>query len=193
MSDDNCAWGAGGCLLLIETSATGSGPAQGHADVTRQTVRKIHDLYFQLVAARPKVLVPELIHFLRLAGECLFPAGLLLIDGAALVRAQLVGKAKDLTLSLPILHTAFDDGHRPPDRLLLGNAGWLAELIDEGLFLRLCLCSRSHLLFRLFRLSQGNLLHHLLGGRQQCVGPGCNALAPCVSTWTEISYSCGGF
>src|SRR4029453_13222493 len=73
-------------------------PAQGHADVTRQTVREIHDLYFQLVAPWPKMLLPEFIHFLRLAGECLFPAYLLLIDGAALVRAQLVGKAKDLAL-----------------------------------------------------------------------------------------------
>jgi hypothetical protein len=77
-------------------------PTQGHADVTRHAVGKLNDLYLQLVAARPKVLLPQLIDFLRRAGKCFFPAGLLLIDGAALFRAQLVGKAKDLDLNCSI-------------------------------------------------------------------------------------------
>src|SRR5215469_6290607 len=148
---------------------SGSSPAQGHADVTRHTVGKIYDLYFQLVAARPKVLLPQLIDFLRRAGECLFPAWLLIIDGAPLVRAQLVGKTKDLNLGQPALHRALDDRYRAPDRLLLGDARGFAEVIDEGLFLGLRLGPYPCLPFGLFRLSQCNFLPHLLGGRQQCV------------------------
>src|SRR5512132_3707879 len=151
-------------------------PAQGHADVTRHTVGKIHDLYFQLVAARAKVLLPQLIDFLRHAGECPFPAGFLLIDGAPLVRAQVVGQAKDLNLGHATVHRALDDLYPAPNRLLIGDARRFAELIDEGLFLSLRLSQHSRLLFGLFGLSQCNFLHYLLGGRQQCIGFACHAL-----------------
>src|SRR5271157_4989467 len=84
VSDENCACGTGVCLLLIlNLHLRRSAQAHGHANVTRQPAGKVHDLYFQLVAARPKILVPKLIDFLRRAGECVFPARLLLIDRAA--------------------------------------------------------------------------------------------------------------
>src|SRR4029077_3936727 len=63
-----------------------------------------------------------------------------------------------------------------PDRFLVGSARCFTQLIDEGLFLSLCLRSRSRLLIDRFRLSKRNLLHHLLGGRQQCVRVVCHAL-----------------
>ena len=86
------------------------------------TAGKIHDLYFQLVAARPKVFLPQLINFIRRTVERLFPAGLLLLDGASPIRAQLVGKAKDLNLGQPTLCCALDDRDWARDCLLLGNA-----------------------------------------------------------------------
>src|SRR5215472_13351591 len=86
VSDENCVCGTGvGSLLIFNLLLYGSAPAHGHANVTRQTAGKVHYLYSQLVAARPKILVPEPIDFLRLAGERVFPARLLLIDRAAFV------------------------------------------------------------------------------------------------------------
>src|SRR6516164_7271499 len=176
-SDENCVCGTGVCsLLILNLHLCGSAPAHGHGNVTRQTAGKVHDLYSQLVAARPKILVPELIDFLRRADERVFPARLLLIDRAAFVRAQLVGKANDLNFSQPILDGPMDDLQPAPDRFLVGSAWWFSQLVDERLFLGLCLGLRSRLLFGLFRLSKRNLLHHLLGGRHQCVRVVCHAL-----------------
>src|SRR5262245_38748174 len=167
------------CCALIWLStcceALSSSPVQGDRDVTWQTVRKIDDLYFQLVATWPKVFVPQLINFLRRAGKCFFPARLLLIDGAALVRTQLVGKAKDLDLDCLIFHRSFDDRYPLPNCLLLGDARRLAELIDKRLLLGLGGGELSRLLFGLFRLSEGNSLPDLLGGRQ-FIENGCHAL-----------------
>jgi hypothetical protein len=56
-------------LLLIETSFSGSSPAQGHADVTRHTVGIINDLYFQLVAARPNEQIMEALRSLEAEGR----------------------------------------------------------------------------------------------------------------------------
>src|SRR6516162_4681402 len=73
-------------------------PPQGHADISRQPSGIIDDFDSQLVSARTEVLCPEHIDFLWHAGQRVFPARLLLNDGAALVRAQLVRKAVDLHL-----------------------------------------------------------------------------------------------
>src|SRR5215472_1765524 len=168
VSDESCVCGTGVCSLLISNlHLCGSAPAHGHANVTRQTAGKVHYLHSQLVTVRPKILVPELIDFLRLAGERVFPARLLLINRAAFVRAQLVGKANDLNLSQAILDGPVDDLQPAPDRFLVGSAGWFSQLFDERLFLGLCLGLRSRLLLSLFRLSKRNLLHHFLRGRHQ--------------------------
>src|SRR3974390_181503 len=152
-SDENCVCGTGVfSLLILNLHLWGSAPAHGHGNVTRQTAGKVHDLYSQLVAALPKILVPELIDFLRRAGECAFPARLLLIDRAAFVRAQLVGKANDLNLGQPILDHPMDDLRPAPNRFLVGSARWFAQLLDEGLLRGLCFRLRSRLLLTLFRL-----------------------------------------
>src|SRR5262249_46939692 len=83
-------------LLLIGPPLGCSSPAQRHAHITGHAPREIDDLYLQLVTARAKVFLPQLIDFLRHAGKRLFPAWLLLVDGAAFVRAQLIGKAMHL-------------------------------------------------------------------------------------------------
>src|SRR6516164_899949 len=123
VSDENCVCGTGVCsLLILNLHLWASAPAHGHANVTRQTAGKVHDLYSQLVAARPKILVPELIDFLWLAGECIFPARLLLIDRAAFVCAQFIRKADELDLGQPILDSTIDDLQPAPDRFFVGSA-----------------------------------------------------------------------
>src|SRR5262249_37567481 len=64
-----------------------------HADLSRQPSGILDEFDSQLVSARAKIFRPELTDFLRHAGQRVFPARLLLNDGAALVRAQLVRKA----------------------------------------------------------------------------------------------------
>src|SRR6516225_8455937 len=128
LSDENCACGRGASLLFIcsllilSLHLWASAPAHGHANVTRQTAGKVHDLYPQLVATRPKILFPEMIDFLWLAGECIFPAGLLLIDRAAFVCAQFIRKADELDLGQPILDSPIDDFQPAPDRFFVGSA-----------------------------------------------------------------------
>ena len=52
---------------------------------------------------------------------------------------------------------------------------WIPKVVEAGVpFLGLCLGQHSRLLFGFFRLSQRNLLHHLFGGRQQCVRLVCH-------------------
>src|SRR5713101_6908098 len=108
--------------LLISASVGCSSPAQRHADIARHSPRKIDDLYPKLVAARTKILVPELIDLLRHAGERLLPPGLLLIDGTAFIRAHLVWKAMDLHFGEMIVHRALDDLDCAGNRLLVGEA-----------------------------------------------------------------------
>src|SRR5215472_4706374 len=121
--DENCVCGTSVCsLLILSLHLWASAPAHGHANVTRQTAGKVHDLYSQLVATRPKVLFPELIYFLWLAGECIFPARLLLIDRAAFVCAQFIRKADELDLGQPILDSPIDDFQPAPDCFFVGSA-----------------------------------------------------------------------
>src|SRR5262245_61845160 len=126
-SDETCVCAIGIWLLILNLLLRGSAPAHGHANVTRQTVGEVHDLYFQLVTTQPEILVPELIDFFRRAGERVFPARLVLIDRAPLVRAYLVGKPNDLNLGQPILDRPLDDLQPAPDRFLIGSARWFAQ------------------------------------------------------------------
>ena len=77
-------------------------PGDHDADVTRNTSGKIDDLIADAVAARFQVVGPELKDFLRYSREGLFPARLLLIDGAAVVGAQRVGKSINLNFVNPL-------------------------------------------------------------------------------------------
>src|SRR5262245_35166184 len=127
-----------------------SAPLQGHGDVTRQTAGNIADVDPELVAARMEILCPELIDFFRYTGKRVLPAGLLLIDGATLVRAQIIGKAVDLHLGLAVLHCAFDDLDGAMNGLLVGNARRLPEAVDQRVLLGICLGQLPRMLGCLF-------------------------------------------
>src|SRR5262245_27350697 len=99
---------------LTPTPCRPSVPLQCHAHVSWHSAGKIDDLDLQLVSARSKVPFPQLMDFLRHAGQGVLPARLLLIDRASLVRAQLVRKAIDLHLAPAVAHRALDDLDRAP-------------------------------------------------------------------------------
>src|SRR6516164_2596701 len=124
-------------IPAVGRDLNGSAPLQRHADVSGQPSGIIDDFDPELVSARTEVLRPELIDLLWHAGQRVFPARLLLNDGAALVRAQLVRKAVDLHLSLPVAHRTFDNLDRAPNALFIGNSRWLREVIEQCLFLSL--------------------------------------------------------
>src|SRR6516162_8712844 len=97
----------------------GSTPLQRHADISRQPAGILDDFDSELVSAWTEVLCPEHIDFLWHAGQRVFPTRLLLDDGAALVRAQLVRKAVDLHLNLAVAHRPLDDLDRAPNALFI--------------------------------------------------------------------------
>src|SRR6478735_9495592 len=106
-----------------------SAPLQRHSHISRHSAGKINDFDLQLVSALTEVLGPELIDLLRHAGQRVFPARFLLIDGAPAVGAELVREAMDLHLGAAVAHRALDDLDGALNRLFIGKAGWLAELI----------------------------------------------------------------
>src|SRR5262245_8426783 len=146
-----------------------SAPLERHGDVTRHTAGKIDDLDPELVSARMEILRPELIDFFRYSGKRVLPAGLLLIDGAALIRAQFVGKAVHLHLALAVLHRAFDGLHGAMNCLLVGNARRLFEAVDQRVLLGICLAKLSRMLGCLFRLRERKLFHVIACAGQQLV------------------------
>src|SRR5215510_4209808 len=149
-----------------------STPFQRHADISGQSSGVLDDFDSQLVSARTEVLCPEHIDFLWHAGQRAFPASLLLNDGAALVRAQLVRKAVHLYLGAAVGHRALDDLDRTPNGLFIGNSRWLREVIEQCLLLGLRRRLLGRFLRGLFRLGQGKFLHEILCRGQQLVGFG---------------------
>src|SRR5246500_760867 len=115
----------------------GSTPLQRHADISGQPSGIIDDFDSQLVSARTEILRPKLIDLLWHARQRVFPARLLLNDGAALVRAQLVRKAVHLYLGAAVGHRTLDDLDRAPNALFIGNSRWLREVIEQCLLLGL--------------------------------------------------------
>src|ERR1700756_4495750 len=109
----------------------GSTPLQRHADISGQPSGIIDDFDSQLVSARAEVLRPKLVDLLWHAGQSVFPTRLLLNDGAALVRAQLVRKAVHLHLGAAVAHRALDDLDRAPDGLFIGKSRPLRKLIEQ--------------------------------------------------------------
>src|SRR6516162_589011 len=151
---------------------TGSAPLQRHADISGQASWILDDFDPELVSARTEVLRPELIDLLWHAGQRVSPARLLLNDGAALVRAQLVRKAVHLYLGAAVGHRALDDLDRAPNALFIGNSRWLREVIEQCLFLGLGRRPLGRFFGGLFRLGQGKFLHEILCRGQQLVGFG---------------------
>src|SRR5215813_5547856 len=150
----------------------GSAPLQRHADISRQPSGIIDDFDSQLVSARTEILRPELMDLLWHAGQRGFPTRLLLNDGAALVRAQLVRKAVHLYLGAAVGYRTLDDLDRAPNGLFIGKSRWLRKLIVQCLFLGLRRCPLGRFLGGLFRLGQGKFLHEILCRGQQLVGFG---------------------
>src|SRR6516164_9247679 len=149
-----------------------STPFQRHADISRQPSGILDDFDSQLVSAWTEVLCPEHIDFLWHASQRAFPAGLLLNDGAALVRAQLVREAVHLYLGAAVGHRALDDLDRAPNALFIGNSRWLREVIEQCLLLGLRRRPLGRFLRGVLRLGQGKFLHEILCRGQQLVGFG---------------------
>src|SRR5262245_19528152 len=124
-------------IPALDRDLNGSTPLQRHADVSGQSSGILDDFDPELVSARTEILRPKLIDFLRHAGQRVFPTRLLLNDGAALVRAQLVRKAVHLYLGAAVSHRALDDLDRAPNALFIGNSRWLREVFEQCLFLSL--------------------------------------------------------
>ena len=69
------------------------------------------------------MIVPELVHILGDPGKSVLPAWLCLIDRAASVRANFMGKAKNLHLPLPILDRSVDNCRYVLELLVRGKTG----------------------------------------------------------------------
>src|SRR5882757_2160230 len=91
-------------------SADRSTPLQHDADISRHAAGKIDNLRAQPVVERTQAAVPELVDFLRDAGQSLLPPGLLLVDRSSAIGAERVGKSIDLDLGQSILGSTIDDG-----------------------------------------------------------------------------------
>src|SRR6266540_1493563 len=124
---------------------SGLTPLQCHCDVSRPPAGKVYDFDLELVSAGTEVLRPKLIDLLWHAGERVFPARLLLIDGAPLIRAQLIGEAMDLDLGLPVAHRALDDLDGALNGLFVGKARWLLEPVEQRQLLHDIACAGQQL------------------------------------------------
>src|SRR6266436_2797771 len=108
-------------LLEVEFGPSVS-PGNGDGDVARHASRVIDDLVADAIAPGFQVVGPELKYFLWNSGQRVFPARLLLIDGAALVGTQRVGEPIYLHFRQSVSHCALDDGRGKLDFFLLGFA-----------------------------------------------------------------------
>src|SRR6266508_4198278 len=133
---------------------SGLTPLQCHPDVSRHPAGKVDDFDLELVSAGTEVLRPKLIDLLWHAAERVFPARLLLIDGAPVVRAQLVREAVHLYLGPAVAHRALDDLDGALDCLFVGNARRLLEAIEQCLLLGLCIGELPRLLGCFFGLRE---------------------------------------
>src|SRR5215467_1209204 len=115
--------------LRLSVARGRSAPLERHRDVAWHSAREIDDFDPKLVSAGTEVLRPKLIDFLWHAGQRVFPSRLLFIDGAALVRAQLVREPVHLHLGLAIAHRPLDNLDRAVNGLFVRNTRWLREPI----------------------------------------------------------------
>src|SRR5262245_8641791 len=183
--------------IEIDNCRRSSAPLERHRDVAWHPAGEIDDFDPKLVSAGTEVLRPKLMDLLWHAGQRVFPARLLLIDGAPLIRAQLVGKAVHLYLSLAVGHRALDDLDGALNGLFVGNTRWLRKAVEQRLLLGLCLGVLPRLLGRFFRLREREFLHEIAGAGQQLVGlsrhvPSSSASRDKTSAlrWITISRRC---
>src|ERR1700733_13217754 len=137
-------------------------PRDDDADIAGYAAGKIDDLVFDAIAAGLQVVGPELKNLEWNAGERLFPAWLLLIDGAATVCAQGIREAVDLNLLQAIADCPLDDARGQLDLFILREARRFAQLLDQCAFFRV---RRSHppkALLGLFRFLDGGPLPEFL-------------------------------
>ena len=146
-----------------------SAPHQGHADIARQSVGPVDDFELDLVPARAKEIIPKLIHLLRNPGQGVFPARLTLVDGAAVIGAQLVGKTIDQHFRAATVDRAADDLGREFDLLVLRKARGSRKPCHFRFPLRFRLRVLAEGFGGFFRLGEGNLLHHVFCRRNKII------------------------
>jgi hypothetical protein len=127
------------------------------------------DLISDTVTTRFEVVGPELIDFPRYSRKRLFPTGLLLIDGAAVVDAQRVKETVDLDLGQPISHRAPDDGRRQLDLFVFSQARRFAQLFDQFSLFSFDRGLQTGVLFGLFGRLESGLSPDFLGRRQRII------------------------
>src|SRR5262249_33142216 len=86
-----------------------SSPAEEHSDIAADAAGTVDHFVFHLIAARLQLPFVESPELLGDAGQGLLPAILALVDGAAVVGAEVVGKAEDLHHGEPVADGALDD------------------------------------------------------------------------------------
>src|SRR5262249_12930608 len=166
-----------------------SAPLERHRDVAWHPAGEIDDFDPKLVSAGPEVLRPELIDLFRHSGRRVFPARLLLIDGAPLVRAQCVRKPVHLYLCLAIGYRALDDLDGALNALFIGDSRWLRQVIEQSLFLRLGRRVFGGFLGCCLSLREREFLHEIACAGQQLVGFGRHV--PSSSTPRGKTSACG--
>src|SRR5882757_10953372 len=151
--------------LEIELHRPGrpSAPAQKDADIARHAARIVDDFEAHVIAARLELALPEFIDLLGNAGQCLLPAFLGLVDGAAVVGADVIGKAEHLDGRHAVLDRAVDDDCCLFHDLVVRQAGGPGQPVEQRLLLGLRRFMRLHRLGRLLALHLGDLRHQFLG------------------------------
>src|ERR1700730_15670108 len=96
-------------------------PAYDNADVAGNAARKVDDLIADAVAARPQIVDPELVDFIRHSRQRLFPARFHLIDGTAPIGAQRIRKPVDLNFGQAVPHGTLNDVGGKLDLFILGR------------------------------------------------------------------------
>src|SRR5262249_25046887 len=143
-------------------SRSRSSPLERDPNVSRNSAFEIDNLNAQLVSQRTQTPFPECIDLPGDAREGRFPTRLLLIDGAASVRAKDVRETVDLDLGKTVVSRTFNDAGGLFHHVFIRQTGRLAQPLDQRLLLRLLTRMNAHCLGCLLGLSQGKLLHHRL-------------------------------
>src|SRR5215831_10775423 len=98
-----------------------SAPAQDDANIARHAARIVDDLVADVIATRLELALPKLIDLFRNAGQGALPALLALVDGAAVVGANLVRKAEHLYRHQPALDRSVHHRRGLLDDLVIGQ------------------------------------------------------------------------
>src|SRR5207302_8979265 len=106
-------------------------PNESHGDIAGLAVGKDSDFGSQLVALFAEMPFVELVNFSRHPGQRSLPALLALVDGAPAVGAKLVWESINLNFCPAIFDRAFNHREGSLDRLLIGHARRIAQLIQE--------------------------------------------------------------